>query len=327
LDNQIDTISKLYNYSPLKVYTGLEGKIPIKHKDVMFGVEVELEQVNNPYKIGTNIVTEDGSLKVNGMEFVTIPLKLRYLEVELTRIFSGLKKPLVSSRCSIHVHMNVRDMTPNQLTNMVLLYAIFERGLYRISGDRWNSNFCVPIGLAPQMLKVVFNNWNNPTQWHWSKYTGMNLCPIWGGEGSKKIGTVEFRQMHGSTDVKEIIGWCNMIAALKRAAQKIDQEELLSHIRIMNTTSGYYWLVREVFGKWSKLLSHQPTFAEDVEKAIAILKQNMPKGKLVAKEKTVDKKKELNFSSPSKTIATKAWDILPLDLKASLEPGTSVNYF
>lgn len=323
--DSVETISKLYNYKALKPYTGLEGSIPIKHKDVIFGVEIELEQVNVKYKLGTSNAIEDGSLKINGMEFVTVPLKLRYLEVELTRIFSGLDAPLVSSRCSIHVHMNVRDMTPDQIINMVLLYTIFERGLYRISGDRWNSNFCVPIGLAPQLLKKIFSSWDNVSSWSWYKYTGLNLCPIWGGEGSHKLGTVEFRQMRGSTDVKEIIGWCNMLAALKRAAQKMDQGELIAHIRTMNTTSGYYWLVREVFGKWAKLLSYQPTFAEDVETAISILKIYLPESVLMKKEKvTLKSLKTPSFCDEiTQTKLKPKYKIVNLDIAPSLEWVTS----
>ena len=298
MDHPVNTISKLYCYKPLKVYTGLEGNLPVKHKDVVMGVEIELENVSPGYSIGTSKATEDGSLKVSGWEFVTIPMRMRYLEVELTRIFSGLgKETLVSSRCSTHVHMNVRDMTKEQLVNMVLLYAIFERGLYRISGDRWNSNFCVPIHHNPNLLSVVLKNKNHLTSWYWNKYTGLNLCPIWGGDGSKTLGTVEFRQMHGSTDVKEIMTWCNIITSLKRYAQDIDQDELISHIRTMNTTSGYYWLVKEVFGKWAKLLSHQATFAEDVENAITMIKSVMPKEMIgYKKEKVIIKKSTSIFS-------------------------------
>ena len=103
--------------------------------------------------------------------------------------------------------------------------------------------------------------------------------------------------MHGSTDVKEIMTWCNIITSLKRYAQDIDQDELISHIRTMNTTSGYYWLVKEVFGKWAKLLSHQATFAEDVENAITMIKSVMPKEMIgYKKEKVIIKKSTSIFS-------------------------------
>lgn len=266
------TVSKLFSYKPIQKYEGLEGKIPIKHKDVYVGVELELENFPDIFKTTAVNATEDGSLKLNGVELVTIPIKLRYLEVELNRILQQLEnKVLISARCSTHVHMNVRDMTPQQIGNMILLYMIFERSLYRFSGDRWNNNFCVPLYMYTPLVNGWFKYEEYHNEWKWYKYTGLNLSPIWGGESSK-IGTVEFRQMEGTIDVVRIINWCNLITSLKRAAQDMDREEILSHIRIMKTTSGYWWLAKEIFGNWAKMLTNQPTFTEDVEKCITHLK-------------------------------------------------------
>lgn len=285
------TISKLYKYKPLKPYIGLEGRIPIKNKDVYVGVEVELEGVHGYYEVGTCHFTEDHSLKVHGAEFVTIPLKMRYLEVELHRLFGAftIVAPSVSSRCSTHVHVNVRDMTVKQIINMVMLYMIFERSLYRISGDRWNNNFCIPLCMATTSVKDFFCKWDEYKYWNWYKYMGLNISPIWGGESSM-IGTVEFRQLHGTTSVEEIIQWCNLITALKRAAQEFDTDELLTHIRTMNTTSGYGWLVKEVFGRHASLLTNQTTFVTDVEGCISTLKSCIPDGRLGYKQNKVEKK-------------------------------------
>lgn len=288
------TISKLYKYKRLSPYVGLEGRIPIKHKDVYVGVEVELEDVSGFYDLGTKNFVEDHSLKIGGAEFVTIPIKMRYLEVELQRLFGSIvSTPTVSSRCSTHVHVNVRDMTVAQVLNMVMLYTIFERSLYRISGDRWLNNFCIPIQSAPETFNRLLRYSNKPSQWEWNKYQGLNLCPIWGGESSK-IGTVEFRQLHGTTSVEEIIQWCNIITSLKRAAQGFDQEELLAHIRTMNTTSGYWWLVRTVFGRYSKLLTDHSNFAEDTERGITVLKTCIPRAMLGYKEEKTTKTSKPN---------------------------------
>ena len=282
-------VSKLFKYKSLPKYEGLEGSIRIKHKDVFVGVELEVENCPDIYKTTVIRGTEDHSLKINGYEFVTMPIKLRFLEVELRRTLEQLQgKVLLSSRCSTHVHMNVRDMTPTQLTNMVMLYMIFERSLYRMSGVRWNNNFCVPLYMAHTMARKWFENANkSPYSWSWYKYTGLNLSPIWGGE-STKIGTVEFRQLHGSVDVEEIVQWCNIITSLKRAAQEMDQEEIVTHIRTMKTTSGYWWLAKEVFGSYAKLLTKQPKFAEDTENCISNLKYLLLTSLL--KPKTVAKK-------------------------------------
>ena len=266
------TISKLFKYKPLPKYAGLEGRIKVKHKDVYVGLEMEFENVPSFYHTSAVHDVEDYSLKVAGKELVTIPIKMRYLEVELRRVLDQVKTDVsLSSRCSLHVHMNVRDMAPEHLNNMVMLYMMFERSLYRISGDRWDNNFCVPLFMAHQLVENWFKFETQPKSWTWYKYTGLNLSPIFGGE-STRIGTVEFRQHKGSTDVEEIIQWCNFITSLKRAAQTLPRDELITHIRTMNTTSGYWWLAREVFGSWAKILTSSPTFQEDMESCIANLK-------------------------------------------------------
>lgn len=293
MERKLETISKLYKYKPIRPYKGLLGSIPVKHKDVFVGVEVELEGVDSPVFSNTCIEAHtDHSLKVAGVEFVTIPVQLKYLEVELQRLFSNFKKkpPLISSRCSTHVHVNVRDMTTEQIINMVLLYMVFERSLFRISGDRHLSNFCVPLYSSHSMVESLFKNRNVYNYWKWYKYSALNISPIWGGESST-IGTVEFRHMHGSTDVEEIVNWCNIITSLKRAAQDFEQEEIIAHIRTMNTTSGYYWLAKEVFGRSSKRITRLPTFKEDTEDCITNLKHLMVSSFFSKEEKKEESKK------------------------------------
>lgn len=313
------TVSQLYKYKHLKPYIGLQGQIPIKHKDVFVGVEIELEGVGGFYPLGTSACTEDHSLKISGAEFVTIPIKMKYLEVELRRLFAGFlgTTPSVSSRCSTHVHVNVRDMTANEIINMVMLYMIFERSLYRMSGDRWDNNFCIPLCMATNTVKYFFDAWDTPYTWSWFKYTGLNISPIWGGESSM-IGTVEFRQLHGTTSTEEIVQWCNMITSLKRAAQTINQAELLAHIRTMNTTSGYGWLVKEVFGSYSKLLTNQPTFVSDVEKCISVLKACIPDERL-GYHKSI-KKTKVTVTKPKSFFE----DILTMPI-SEFNPVTTLN--
>lgn len=268
------TISKLFSYKPIPNYIGLEGGIKIKHKDVFVGVEVEVEYENEflpLYKNSSYFSHSDGSLKIGGTEIVTIPIKLRYLEVELSRIFSQIRgKIILSNRCSTHIHMNVRDMTVEQLGNLVLLYMIFEKSLYHISGDRWDNNFCVPLYMCHKLVRQWFKDEEYTGAWTWNKYTGLNISPVFGGESSR-IGTVEFRQLHGTIDTAEIINWCNLITALKRAAQNFERKEILAHIRTMKTTSGYWWLAKEVFGNWAELLTKQTSFKDDTEDCLSNL--------------------------------------------------------
>ena len=268
-------LSDLFTYKPIPRITSISGNYPMSNKSIIFGVEIELEEVK--FKTEpvpkTWKITEDNSLKIQGYEFVSAPLKQQYLETELRRLFQGIEaKP--TGRCSVHVHLNARDFTPEELMKFLLLYLVFEKGLFNYSGNRWDNNYCIPLFEAVQQTEEAIycvKNGGLPSS-IWSKYFALNLCPIWGADGSQKQGTIEFRHMQGNMEIEYILDWVNLISRLKMAAKKMDKDELLSHIRTMNTSSGYYWLAKEVFGKWSTLITSQPTFKQDVESCISRVK-------------------------------------------------------
>lgn len=285
LEGNVTQIKDLVKYKPLSRYKGLTGSLPIVGGFTYIGLEVELENI--PRYVGHNVssstwnVTEDGSLKLQGKEFVTIPIKFSYLETEIRRLFSGLKSPSASSRCSVHVHINVREMTLDELSAFIILYLIFERSLYRFSGDRWNSNFCVPLYSAPKyptevLTSIATGRWlQKPLvdYVHWFKYLGLNLCPIVGIDGSGAQGTVEFRHLKGTTDVNLIINWINLIISLKLASKKYDLDTLKGLLFQMNSDSSYTGLTDSVFGKYANFILDQPTFKKDIEDCISVAKK------------------------------------------------------
>ena len=272
-------ISKLLKYKSLSKYVGLEGKLQIRAPTTFIGVEIELEKVNLSYlPNGTWTATEDGSLKEEGREFITIPIQFKYLEVEIQRLFKGIKSCNASTRCSVHVHINVRDMNLEELYNFILLYIIFEKSLYNYSGSRIDNNFCVPIFYYPILVKDFLYELKEykTINKSWYKYFGFNLSPIFGGE-SQPLGTIEFRHMKGNTDCNWIINWINLIVSLKIQAKSLKHEELETHIRTMNTTSGYYWLAKETFKSFNELITKQPTFKDDIESCITLAKSIVTK--------------------------------------------------
>lgn len=270
-----DKLSHIWHYTPIAKVESLPGKIPVSSKSIVFGIELELEEVKYKEHVvmipSTWKITEDNSLKMHGAEFISVPLKQIYLETELTRIFSALANFHSSLRCSTHVHMNARDFTLKELATFVLIYCVFEKSLFNFAaGSRYDNFFCVPLFEQPNTVKTMLLNLEQGHyhSMYWHKYSALNLCPIWGGDGSGNIGTVEFRHMNATDDVAKIVTWVNLIGRMKLAAKKISYVEMKEHIRTMNTTSGYGWLVKEVFGNWSKHLTEQPTFKEDVETCI-----------------------------------------------------------
>jgi len=279
-------ISSLYKYKPLNKYVGLEGKVPVRAGTTFVGVEVELERVVMRSDLsGTWNKTVDNSLKDDGVEFITVPLQFKYLEVELQRLFGGIKSCHSSTRCSIHVHINVRDMSLEELASFISLYLIFEKSLFNFSGNRWNNNFCVPLGFYPTApSKFISSLLKGEIRENWYKYLGLNVSPIFGGE-STKLGTIEFRHMVGTTNIDYILQWINLIVSLKISAKKMPFKEVKEHIDVMNTTSGYFWLAEQVFKEYSPLISRQPSFKEDVEGCISraklILSQPVKSTKII----------------------------------------------
>ena len=287
------TLGQQYKYDKLSNYVGLEGKIPIRAGTTFIGVEVELEKVK--YKdipSGVWKIHEEGSLKVNGQEFVTIPIQFKYLEVEIKRLFKGITSCDPSIRCSTHVHINARDFTLKELTAFIILYMIFEKSMFNFSGSRVKSNFCVPLYAACDSIRPLVSKLKDDVLHKvWYKYLAFNLCPIWGQDGSKKIGTVEFRHMVGTTDVKYILNWINLIVSLKISAKKMPLPILYEYLETMNTTSGYTWLAQAVFKDFSELITAQPTFKSDVEFCITSTKNMFIKKKEAAERMSIIIKK------------------------------------
>lgn len=268
-----------YTYPKLSKYEGLVGKIECRAPTTFVGIEVELEGIKTKEitTIPSSFKMEpDGSLKLNGMEFISVPIRFIYLEEELKRLFGAVKNPTISSRCSIHVHLNARDFSEEELYRFMILYLIFERSLFRFSGSRNENIFCHPVYSYLGKLKDEINKLKtvgNIAYVLWNKYIALNLCPLWGGDGgaSRKIGTIEFRHMAGTTDVERIIHWINLIVSLKISAKKFKLPKITELVSNMTEEAHYHWLAEQVFKDWVDLLD-TPEFASDVAEGILAAK-------------------------------------------------------
>jgi len=272
-------LTSYYQYPKLSKYEGLVGKIECRAPTTFVGIEVELEGIKTKEitTIPSSFKMEpDGSLKLKGMEFISVPIRFIYLESELVRLFGVIKNPTISSRCSIHIHMNARDFSEEELYRFMILYLIFERSLFRFSGGRNENIFCHPVYSYLGKLKDEINKLQtvgNIVYLHWNKYIALNICPLWGGDcgASKKIGTIEFRHMSGTTDIERIIHWINLIVSLKISAKKFKLPEIKELVSNMTEEAHYRWLAEQVFKDWADLLD-TPEFASDVAEGILAAK-------------------------------------------------------
>ena len=233
----------------------------------MVGIEIEVENITNSlYPLAYWSVKTDGSLRNHGVELVSVPLQIKQVQLALEHAFNVLtahNKPDFSNRTSIHIHVNCRDLTQNQIYNFILLYALFEKHFYSFAGNkRMNSIFCVPLFRTNQLNvldKVVYGL---SPDWH--KYCGINLLPLYQNTVTQGYGTIEFRHLYGTSNQREILEWINDIMCLRKYACEISKDDLLKNIKEMNTTSSYISLYSQVFAKGRKVLSNKKDFEECV---------------------------------------------------------------
>lgn len=271
------TVAETFGWTPIKSYR-LRGT-PVDATSRLYGVELEIENCINDYEsylVGGITQHADGSLRNNGMEFVTRPMSLPILETTLRAFFEKNKfnKDNYSERCSVHVHANVQDYTIDNLNALSILYATFERVLFSFIGnDRDKNIFCVPwydttITQSVASKKSI-NDLANMCSKKWQKYTALNLHPMY------SQGTVEFRHMEGTEDVERILTWVKLINALMVYAKEHPVQAVAPIINDLNTSSAYYGFCREVFKELSPILESVPLFYEMLEDGVICSKYTM----------------------------------------------------
>ena len=195
------------------------------------GIEYEVEAVdfynfntvNATGKLFPVHVTEDGSLKYCGYEFITQPLDYEeHIDVYsdlMTKVISFIPKSNrlwepFNERTSTHVHVNLTWFNSKQLENLVLLYILLEPLFFaNVAEHRKNNIHCVPINdtfliknLASKKPDVsILSRIKSPDFWH--KYSAFNLLPL------RKLGTVEFRHLQGADSLDTVRNWLHLLVA------------------------------------------------------------------------------------------------------------------
>ena len=210
-------------------------------KALYFGIEYEIEAIKSMGDIvGNNFsCIKDGSLRHNGIEFITRP---SFLDETLV-LFHILHNNICfnedydpfSERTSIHVHVNCLNLHKYTLLNLIKLYIITEPLWMKFfSEDRQNSIFCVPI--SSTILQSKLNGGLYTLIKHWHKYTAFNIVPL------QKYGTIEFRHMEGHNDFNRFKCWLSAIRNLFKWMYDHSSWEATNHMNV----EYYIPLVRDI---------------------------------------------------------------------------------
>ena len=297
--NRQETLSDIFSFSLMKNMEksvleatsnllNKEETLPFLVDDTTFiGIEVEVEGLdegNFPDMRPFWAIRGDGSLRNNGMEFVSTPMRGKSLIVALKELEKVLKERYpnhdFSDRTSVHVHINVRTMLCETFINFLLLYCVFESVLYKYvfdsCGKKRDTNiFCVPLQETGHSLCLddairIFEKGDNKTSLvrlsqTWKKYSGLNLIPI------RSFGTTEFRHLGGISSTEKILGWINLLLSMKIYAENTSYQFLKETVLGLNTNSMYEMFTKDVFGRTSTdILKYN--VKEELEKGVIYVK-------------------------------------------------------
>lgn len=222
----------------------------------LVGIEVEVENAQISAEAGglnkVWMVKGDGSLRNAGFEFVSKPIPAsqapQALEYLMThRLDQGC---CFSPRTSVHVHLNMQDFTSAQVLDYMLIYVVFERLFYKFVGKgRMKNIYCVP--LADTDLLSALVEYGEQRGRGWSKYTGLNTLPL------SNFGTLEWRHMHGTFDVKKLSVWVNIITKIKEYVKVTPTAAIRAEIAAMNDGYDFERLLYSVFGDHANDLRYE----------------------------------------------------------------------
>ena len=210
------------------------------------GIEIEVEEARRRIELNQELwrLVSDGSLRNDGIELVSRPLfgedvvvALEQAQMEVERIGA-----VITSRCGLHVHIDVSGFNTDQLISLTCAVALAERTIYKYVGeDRRDNIYCLPISdtanLLPFYNAIKYGHGRDDivraikrTQ----KYSGFNILPI------LTQGSVEFRHHKGTYNAEEILRWINIIMRIREAGMNFTALELVG--------MGYNQIITTLFG-------------------------------------------------------------------------------
>lgn len=224
--------------------------------DRHIGMELEVENAGSLQSTPCWNVIYDGSLRNEGRELV---LRQPLAGTDIRRALNELRGSLhtnpalhTSERTSLHVHVDVRDLSMEQVQNILLVYVATESALYKMGGkNRYDNIYCPGITAALEqanlMRKLLSDDVSSFERavYEWNKYTGINLHSI------AERGSIEFRAHEGTTDIRRIYTWVNVLLTMVEYAISLPSRERMLAV----AAQGALPLLQAVYGRYAGILA------------------------------------------------------------------------
>jgi hypothetical protein len=214
----------MFKTTKLKDYLGYDPK---NVDDDAVGIEIEMESNHTAFPHAPKGWTshEDHSLKaMYNREYVTKPIHIDLVRVQLKALKDKLDMYNVviypSIRAGVHVHINVLQLTLQQILNVSYTYLAMERVLMGFCGpNRVGNLFCLRASDAEYLLDRLYaakqTEHFNLLHTDDLRYASLNMSALF------KHGTLEFRAMRTDPELKDIAEWAEMLVSIKHYGSEL----------------------------------------------------------------------------------------------------------
>lgn len=194
------------------------------------GVEIECEGLKlNPIESNNWKTEQDNSLRgdypTQSSEYVIRkPVSNSVFKKALDELIAHQEKATLnfSFRTSVHVHVNVQELTEDELLAFIYACILLEEPLMNYCGEgRKGNRFCLRIQDAEGYMEVlndVFergHSYIRGLRGEYIRYSAINLHSL------VKYGSVEFRGMRGNMDKNILIPWTTALLNIRKVAKKL----------------------------------------------------------------------------------------------------------
>lgn len=227
------------------------------------GIEIEVEGFDLPAEMGSYwSVHNDGSLRApdggTALEYVlSRPVKIDAVDKSLAlfskHMVTAKARSIDSPRTSVHVHFNYSQRTFQSIFTVACAHTIIEDLLVHYAGnDRVGNMFCLRAKDAEQWVEALCtaisnDSYQSLTRQDDLRYSALNLTAL------RKFGSIEFRALRGTTDVKVISDWVHLLHTFLTNVDKLYQNP--QQIITSYSEHGAQEFVRRLVGDWyDKLL-------------------------------------------------------------------------
>ncbi len=174
----------------------------------------------------------DGSLDNSGVEAVSIAMNgdLLFNKIQEATTYLHDCGFSVNKSCGLHIHIDSRDLSEQDLKKVYLLYSVFEDNLYSIvSPSRRNNSYCKKLPkefneLLDKSLKTFWYKCDSPVveKYHSSRYHFLNF------NSHFYRGTIEVRLHNGTLSYDKIQNWILINLKLVEYALKTSFKRLMN---------------------------------------------------------------------------------------------------